>query len=192
MNAQFYQSASYSPSGGTKEEQCRKREQWDDYQRQQRGMLVYFSKRFHRSTHQDTAGRASMSEFPDSRYQTPTSTSNKSRKRADSHQPSSTPPQLRRSTMASRSDQSHMSTMSAQQRSSHDYDERPRRYSSADPGYVGHRLSPQLSPYRCDEPRLTGTFNAPTDIELERTIEHRKSLKGVERLRSKVRGWVRA
>lgn len=149
---------------------------------------MHFKTRFKRSTHLDAAGRASMSDFPDSRY----SKSTTSRKRADSHQPSSTSPQSRRSITASHSDQSHAPAMSAQQRSSHDYDDQPRRYSSADPGYVGARLSPQLSPYLYDEPRLSGAFNAPTDLELERTIEHRKSLKGVERLRSKVKGWVRA
>ncbi|OAL00514.1 hypothetical protein IQ06DRAFT_145763 [Phaeosphaeriaceae sp. SRC1lsM3a] len=171
MNAQFYQSASYVPPDGTKAEQRKRQEQWDDYQRQQR------------------VGRASMSDIPDSNYQTSTQL----RKRADSHQPSLSSPQLRRSNMASHSEQSHTSAMSAQQRSSHDYDERPRRYSSTDPGYVGHRLSPQLSPsYLYDEPRLSGTFNSPTHVELERSIEHRKSLKGVERLRSKVKGWARA
>lgn len=171
MNAQYHQSANYIPPGSTKAGRSRKYGQWDGVQHQQR------------------AGRVSMSDFTDSRH---FATSTASRKRADSHQPSSTPPQLRRSIVASYSDQSHTSAMSAQQGSSHDYDDQPRRYSSADPGDVGNRLSPQLSPYHYDEPRLSGGFNAPTDLELERTIEHRKSLKGVERLRSKVKGWVRA
>ncbi|KAH7400790.1 hypothetical protein DE146DRAFT_654008 [Phaeosphaeria sp. MPI-PUGE-AT-0046c] len=170
MNAQFYHSASYVPPNGTKAEQSRQQQQWDDYQLQQR------------------AGRASMSDIADSKNRIST----KSRKRADSHQPSSKPSQMRSSNVASPTEQSHAPTMSTQQRFSEDYDERPRRYSSVDPGYVGNRLSPKLSPsYLYDDSSLSGTFNSPTHVELERTIEHRKSLKGVERLRSKVKGWVR-
>jgi hypothetical protein len=58
-------------------------------------------------------------------------------------------------------------------RPSYEYDERPRRFSSAD-----------------YESRLSGNFNAPTEIELERERENRKSLKGVEKLKSKVKRLV--
>ncbi|KAH4072104.1 hypothetical protein HBI23_062900 [Parastagonospora nodorum] len=67
----------------------------------------------------------------------------------------------------SHADQAHL-------RPSYDYDEqRPRRFSSADYGS-----------------RLSENFNAPTEIELEREKENRKSLKGVEKLRSKVKRLV--
>jgi len=91
--------------------------------------------------------QSSMNDIPENR--TPTT-----RKRADSHQPPSSADQT-------------------QLRPSYEYDERPRRFSSADYGS-----------------RLSGNFNSPTEIELEREKENRKSLKGVERLKSKVKRLV--
>ncbi|KAF2828436.1 hypothetical protein CC86DRAFT_288438 [Ophiobolus disseminans] len=131
MNAQFYQSASYVPDGGTKSEKTRRQEQWNEYQRQQ---------------------RASMSNIPED----PNHQSSLSRKRADSHQLVSTTHRSRRSV-----DASHMERI--------------------------HPVSNDAHPAR-----LSGNFNAPTHVELERDREHRKSLRGVEKLRSRVRGWVRA
>lgn len=101
-----------------------------------------------------------------------------SRKRADSHQPKSISPQSRRSVDV---EQIHPSVISAHLRSSYDFDERPRRLSSAD----------HASPYG-EVRRLSGNFNAPTHVELEREREHRKSLTSVEKLRSKVKRLVRA
>jgi hypothetical protein len=100
------------------------------------------------------------------------------RKRADSHQPNPLSPRSRRSVDA---EQIHPSAISAHLRSSYDYDDRPRRLSSAD----------YASPYG-EVRRLSGNFNAPTHVELEREKEHRKALTSVEKLRSKVKRLVRA
>jgi hypothetical protein len=89
--------------------------------------------------------------------------STKSRKRADSHQP--------------RDERVQPSYL----QSSYGY-EQPRRFSSVD------YASPQQGEFR----RLSGNFNAPTHVELEREREQRKGLKSVERLRGKVRAWVGA
>jgi hypothetical protein len=132
-----------------------------------------------------------MSGIPEhSNYDTLTA----SRKRADSHEPNATPPHAQRIIDATQTEHSHAAKPHAYPSPWHDYDERPRRFSSADFGYVGSRLSPQLSstnPHG-EVRRLSGNFNSPTEVELERTKEHRRSLKGVEKLRSKVKDWVRA
>jgi hypothetical protein len=116
-----------------------------------------------------------------------------SRKRACSHQPATTRPQARRSVDASHDKYHRSSPTSAHSDSTQSHDE-PTRGSSTDYGYAENALSPQLSssnPY--GEARgLSCNFNAPTHVELERTTEHRKSLPSVERLRSIVKGWVRA
>ncbi|KAH8732498.1 hypothetical protein GQ44DRAFT_602537 [Phaeosphaeriaceae sp. PMI808] len=166
MNAQFYQSASYVPPGGTNVEKKRRQEQWDEYQRQQ---------------------QASISNVMQDNQP-----STRSRKRVDSHQPSVTSP-LRISVDASHTDHGRPNTNSADLRSSQDYMDRPRRFSSTDFAYVGGQLTPQLLPStpQTEIRRLSGNFNAPTDIELERTRENRKSLKGVDKLRSKVKSLVR-
>lgn len=97
--------------------------------------------------HTSSQPTAPMSNIAENRTTT-------TRKRADSHQPPSS------------ADQTHL-------RPSYEYDERTRRFSSADYGF-----------------RLSGNFNAPTEIELERERENRKSLKGVEKLRNKVKRLV--
>jgi hypothetical protein len=72
-----------------------------------------------------------------------------------------------------RDERAHPSAISA-----HMHYEQPRRFSSVD--YAGEIR------------RLSGNFNAPTHVELEREREQRKGLKSVERLRGKVRAWVGA
>lgn len=135
-------------------------------------------------TYTNAAQSASMGDVP-ANSSCKTSTR---RTRADSHQPTSSYSQHS-------ADASHpeLDNSPTHLRASYNYDERPRRFSSADTGYA-YNLSPQLSPSSpCSEVRrISGNFNAPTEIELERTREHRKSMKGVEKLRSRVKGWVRA
>jgi hypothetical protein len=55
-------------------------------------------------------------------------------------------------------------------------------------------MSPQVSPLNPygEVRKLSGNWNAPTDVELQKERQIEKSLKGMEKLRSKVRGWVRA
>jgi len=134
------------------------------------------------------AQRASMSNIPEDPHD---QTSPISRKRADSHQPACYTSRSRRSDDASHTE--HIHSAAHTRSSSHDY-EQTRRYSGADYGYVGTRLSPQLPPSnpQGEIRRLSGNFNAPTHVELARNREHRKGLNGVEKLRSKVRGWVKA
>jgi len=119
------------------------RKQQEQWNRYQQCMCSYM----HPSHVLSSQPTASMNDIPENR--TPTT-----RKRADSHQPPSSADQT-------------------QLRPSYEYDERPRRFSSADYGS-----------------RLSGNFNSPTEIELEREKENRKSLKGVERLKSKVKRLV--
>jgi len=134
------------------------------------------------------AQRASMSDIPEDPHN---QTSPTSRKRADSHQPACYASRSWRSDDASHTE--HIHSAAHTRSSSHDY-EQTRRYSGADYGYVGNRLSLQLPPSnpQGEIRRLSGNFNAPTHVELERDREHRRSLNGVEKLRSKVRGWVKA
>ncbi|KAH7077672.1 hypothetical protein BKA63DRAFT_489223 [Paraphoma chrysanthemicola] len=161
MNLGYYEGVSYVPPGGTRAEKRRRQEQWDSHQREQQ------------------AHRCSMEDVPkEERYHNSTP----SRKRTDSS-PTPSPQSI---------DASPSSTSSTQCRSSSDYDP-PRRYSSADHRYAGNRLSPQLSPLhpQGELRRLSGNFNAPTHVELERERENRKSLKGIEKLRNKLRGLAR-
>ncbi|KAF2033615.1 hypothetical protein EK21DRAFT_58365, partial [Setomelanomma holmii] len=148
MNSSFYEGAGYVSPSGTRAEKKQRQEQWDDSKRQQ---------------------QASMSDIPEERRY---HASTKSRKRADSHQPTSSPPSSRQpaNTSPTKDDSVHL-------RSSYEY-QQPRRYSSADYGHAG-------------DTRLGGNFDAPTYVEVERDCEYRRSLKGVEKLRSKFRGLVR-
>jgi hypothetical protein len=190
MNTQFYHHASYTAPGGTRAEKKRMKEQWDEYQWQQQGSQ-FCSTIISNSLTPSSAQRASMSDIAeDSHVQTSTTTS---RKRADSHQPTSTTSPSLSPMYASYTEHFNPMMTSAHSSSPQAYDERPRRFSSADYGYASSRLSPQLSPSNSqgEVRRLSGNFNAPTHVELERNKEHRKSLKGVERLRSKVKGWAR-
>jgi hypothetical protein len=178
MNTAICQNASSRDTrAGTKGMQ----DQWDDRRWQQRGICSPFC-HLEIVSHANVAQRATMNGIPEhSNYATLTT----SRKRADSHQPSATP-HAQQFTNATQTEQSPTANILD--------DERPRRFSSADFGYVGNRLSPQLSPTNPygEVRRLSGNFNSPTHVELERTKEHRKSMKGVEKLRSRVKNWVRA
>jgi hypothetical protein len=140
--------------------------------------------------HIDAAQRASMSDMPgDPSVRDPAA----SRKRADSHQPTATPPQVRRSVDASHAEHRPSLTTSAHPESSYSQNG-PGRLSNIDYEHSGNTLSPQHSPINpYSEVRgLSGNWNAPTHVELERTRQHRKSLTSVEKLRSKVMGWIRA
>ncbi|KAF2133363.1 hypothetical protein P153DRAFT_281995, partial [Dothidotthia symphoricarpi CBS 119687] len=67
---------------------------------------------------------------------------------------------------------------------------RQRRFSSA-----SNHNSPFLLAHRSSQPeikRLSGAFNAPTNIEVERHEDHKKSSRGADRLRKwedRVKGW---
>ncbi|KAF1920990.1 hypothetical protein BDU57DRAFT_465957 [Ampelomyces quisqualis] len=166
MKEQFSKGASYVLPGGTKAERHQGQELWDEYQRQQRSQKELMG-----DVDEDSKSKMSTR-----------------RTRADSHQPTS-------HTWQDSADASHpeFNNSSTHVKSYQDYDEYPRRFSSASTGHL-YGLSPQLSP---SSPyggvrRISNNFNAPTDVELERTREHIKSLKGVEKLRSKVKRWVRA
>jgi hypothetical protein len=175
MNACFYNSANYVPPGGTKAENKRTQEQWDELQSQQRSM-------HHRLlvTTRVTYIRSDNSEQPAQQ-----TSSSIMRKRTDSHQPMS---RSQRNSDASQN-QAFDPSMHV---SAQDHDERPRHSSGAGHGY-GSTLSPQFFPSSApgEVRRLSTNWNAPTGVELERTREHRRSLNGMERLRSKVKGWVR-
>lgn len=183
MNTQFYQSASYVSPTGIKAENQQRQAQWDNYQQQQRRKLSTNRHLCNHQTYAIVAQRASMGDVPED-LNSETATR---RKRADSHQPRSC-----HSHHSAEASHPALRNSSTYVRSSQDYDEQPRRFSSTDTGYA-YNLSPQLSPSSpySEVRRISGNFNAPTDVELERTREHRKSLKGVEKLRSKVKGWVR-
>lgn len=112
-----------------------------------------------------------ISELSDTSGNPHHQSSSESRKRADSYQPRST----RRSTDNFWPGAEHSSQ-----------NDRLRRYSSND--YNG--LSPQRSPSypRGEVRQLSENFNAPTEEEVARDREHRKSLKGVEKWRTKFGG----
>jgi hypothetical protein len=136
-------------------------------------------------SHTDAAQRVTMSNITDD----PTV----SRKRADSHQPASTPPQARQTINSSHAEYRQSPTTSTHSISSSNPDG-PRSYSRTDYEYAGTTLLPQLSPMSpySEVRKLSGNWNAPTHVELERTRQHRKSLSSVEKLRNRVKGWVRA
>jgi hypothetical protein len=142
--------------------------------------------------HTDAAQRASVSDMPGDPS---VKDSSASRKRADSHQPicTWTPPQARQSIDASHAEYRLSPTTSTHPKSLYNQNG-PWRLSNTDYGHSGNTLSPQHSPSNpYSEVRgLSGNWNAPTHVELERTREHRKSLTSVEKLRSKVMGWMRA
>jgi hypothetical protein len=174
MNAQFYNRASYVPPGGTKAENKIRQEQWDEFQSHQRSMhrLLVIAR--------VTYIRSDNSEQPT--FQISSSTT---RKRANSHQPTS---RSQRNSDVSQTQVFDQSMHSSTQ----DHDEQLKQSSGAGHGY-GSTLSPQFSPstLQGEVRRLSTNWNAPTGVELERTREHRRSLNGMERLRSKVKGWIR-
>ena len=159
---------------------------WNEYQWQQRGMDS--SESNIQSINRDTAQRKSMGDIAEESQSQPLT----SHKRADSLQPrTSTSPQPRRS-----SDIEHLvhpAAISAHLRSSHTHDDaqRPRRYSSAE-----HHASwpPPMHAHSVPEiRRLSGNFNAPTHVEVERHDEHnrKRSLSGIGKLKSAVKGLMR-
>lgn len=117
------------------------------------------------------------------------------RKRADSHQPqttitSSPPPRVRSSSDVDQLPQQAL--ISAYLRSSYQGDDwdRPRRFSSA----AVHNHLP-ASPHHNSQGemrRISGNFNAPTEIEVERQKDHKKRSRGIGKLKNAVRGLVRA
>jgi hypothetical protein len=188
MNAHPHQSANYALPSGTRVERERRREEWDECQ-QRAGMCLQF-RHLNLKSHSGEARKISMSDVHiDPSRQSPVTL----RRRADSHQPATTRPQARQSVDASH-DEYHQSSATSAHSDSTQSNNEPTRGSSTDNGYAGNALPPQLSSSNPHgEVRgLSCNFNAPTHVELERTREHRKSLPSVEKMRSKVKGWVRA
>jgi hypothetical protein len=174
MNAQSYNSTSHVPSGGTDAENKRRQEQWDEFQSEQQSKcrLLIVTQITH----------TILDNSEQSTFQT---SSLILRKRADSHQPLSRSQRNSDASQIQAFDQS-MHTLPQ------GHAENPKQSSGASHEY-GSTLSPPCSPSsRSGEVRrLSTNWNAPTGVELERTREHRRSLNGMERLRSKVKGWVR-
>ncbi|KAH7380157.1 hypothetical protein BKA66DRAFT_442472 [Pyrenochaeta sp. MPI-SDFR-AT-0127] len=166
MNGAFYQGAAYVPPGGTKKEKQRRQEQWDEYQRQ------------HMTIAEDPQDRSDPSK--------PTS-----RRRADSLQPTTSlhsargceSPDVRASNCSAVSPARFEST-------NNDYSsERLRRFSSAEQ----YNTSPLAqSNSHSETRRLSGNFNAPTHVELERCKDQKRGLRGMDKVKSTVRGWVKA
>jgi hypothetical protein len=138
----------------------------------------------------DTGPRKSLSDIAEYPNQPLSISKSTSRRRADSLQPrASSPPYPRRSANIELS--SKQAVISAYLRSSyHDDDgELPRRFSSAEydysPSAAHHNSQPEIR-------RLSGNFNAPTNVELERHQSHKRTSWGMSKLKSAVRGLVRA
>jgi len=132
--------------------------------------------------------RYSMSDIPEDPNQR-TAAMSSSRKRAESHQPQTlTPPYAQRS--SDEGQLSQQAVISAYLRSSYSDDDtgRPRRFSSAEhyysPSPAHHNSQGQIR-------RISGNFNAPTDMELERQNDFKKSSRGLGKLKNAVRGLVR-
>jgi hypothetical protein len=134
--------------------------------------------------------RYSMSDIPEDPNQRSASFTPSSRKRADSHQPrTSTAQHTRRS--SDEEQLSQQAVISAYLRSSYSDDDagRPRRFSSAE-----HHYSPSPAHYNSqgEMRRISGNFNAPTVMELERQKDYKRSSRGLGKLKNAVRGLVRA
>jgi hypothetical protein len=134
--------------------------------------------------------RYSMSDIPEDPNQRSASSMPSSRKRADSHQPrTSTAPHARRSSDESQSSQ--QAVISAYLRSSYSDDDagRPRRFSSAE-----HYYSPSPAQHNShgEIRSISGNFNAPTAMELERHKDQKRSWRGLGKFKNAVRGIVKA
>lgn len=134
------------------------------------------------------SARYSVSDIPEDPNQR-TAAMSSSRKRAESHQPQTlTPPYAQRS--SDEGQLSQQAVISAYLRSSYSDDDtgRPRRFSSAEhyysPSPAHHNSQGQIR-------RISGNFNAPTDMELERQKDFKKSSRGLGKLKNAVRGLVR-
>ncbi|CAE7215376.1 hypothetical protein CFE70_009911 [Pyrenophora teres f. teres 0-1] len=130
-----------------------------------------------------------------SQYQTRHSTGNisspqdmpSSRKRADSHQTHMlTPLHARQS-----SDSRHQAVISAYLRSPYNDDDArsPNRLSSAE-----HQYTPSSAHHtqQGEIRRISGNFNAPTDIELERHKDHKKGARAMRKLKKAIRSLANA
>ncbi|OAL49550.1 hypothetical protein IQ07DRAFT_680764 [Pyrenochaeta sp. DS3sAY3a] len=168
MNGAFYQSAGYVPPGGTEKEKQRRQDQWAEWQRQQ------------------TSQRESMSDILEEPHSCLAASKITSRKRADSLSPP-----LTSSRITPKTDTPAYSTTDSMHRQSLDADHQyARRFSSAE-----EYNSPWRSPMQASQPeirRLSGNFNAPTCVELERHKDYRRRSKGMDKIKNAVRGWVRA
>ncbi|KAA8615655.1 hypothetical protein PtrSN002B_002553 [Pyrenophora tritici-repentis] len=110
-----------------------------------------------------------------------------SRKRADSHQTHiSTPPRALQS-----SDSRQQAVISAYLRSSYNDDDArsPNRLSSAE-----HQYTPSSAHHSQQGAirRISGNFNAPTDIELERHKDHKKGARAIRKLKNTIKGLAKA
>ncbi|KAF1842068.1 uncharacterized protein K460DRAFT_409499 [Cucurbitaria berberidis CBS 394.84] len=157
------------PLGGT----TRKHEQWDEWQRQQR-----------------RAQRSSVGDIPAGRRNHSVSSNTTVRGPVDYLQPAASPPPARSRRSTDVEAPVHPAAISAYYlRSSDDYHERQRRVPSAE---QYHSLSPVQSNRHREVGSLSGSFNAPTHVELERHKGHRKRAKGMHKLRSVVKAWIKA
>ncbi|RMZ71636.1 hypothetical protein GMOD_00006774 [Pyrenophora seminiperda CCB06] len=110
-----------------------------------------------------------------------------SRKRADSHQTQTSTPLRTQQSLDSR----QQAVISAYLRSSCIDDDAPspNRLSSAEHNYTPssahHTLQGEIR-------RISGNFNAPTHVELERHKDHKKGARGIRKLKKAIRGLVRA
>jgi hypothetical protein len=132
-----------------------------------------------------TAQRESMSDIPEEPHSYLAASKITSRKRADSHSPPLTSTRITPNT-----DTPAYSTTDSMHRQSLDSDQYARRFSSAE-----EYNSPWRSPMQASQPeirRLSGNFNAPTCVELERHKDYRRRSKGMDKIKNAVRGWVRA
>ena len=132
--------------------------------------------------------RRVMGDIPEDPQNHSASTKTTSRRRADSLQPAASPPRSRSRRSTDVEAPLHPAAISAHLRSSDYHHERPRRFSSAEQYSL-------LSPARSGSGeirRLSGNFNAPTPIELERHKDHSRRARGMGKLRSAVKGWVKA
>jgi hypothetical protein len=137
----------------------------------------------------NTAQRHSMSDIAEDPNQQYPAYTIPSRKRADSLHSQTPTPRVRRS--ADVEEQPRQAIISAYIRSSY-YDDdvdRPRRFSSAE---HYHSPCPPHHNSQGEVRRLSGNFNAPTHIELERYRDHKRSSRSIGKLKNTVRSLLRA
>jgi hypothetical protein len=133
---------------------------------------------------------SSMSDISEDSDQQYPSSASSSRKRAESLHPPTPTPHARRSSEVEQ--QPPQAVISAYLRSSY-YDDdaaaRPRTFSRAE-----HDFSPSPTHHSSQREirRLSGNFNAPTHIEVERHRDYKRSSRGMGKLKSAVRGLLRA
>lgn len=180
MNSSFYKSAGYVPPGGTNKEKQRRHDQWEEWQRQQSSAHLLYPLLCDDSN----CDGNSMSDIPGEPQNYLAASKIASRKRVD---PLSPP--LTSSRVAPNLDTPTYSTNDSMHRQSLDTDQYARRFSSAEEYNPPRRSLMQASP--CEIRRLSGNFNAPTHVELERHKDYRRRSKGVDKIKNAVRGWVK-